>query len=132
MEGRSFRLRVAYSKAGRLSMLSHLEITHALERIVRRSGLPFALSQGFSPHMKLSFGSALPVGVGSTCEVFDIVLTDYVAPSKAISALSEASPSGLMCESAEYVEPSAKAASVAFPYSIYEAEYDFPVLLPFF
>ena len=63
MQDRVFRLRVTYRKAGRLSMLSHLEVTHALERAVRRSGLPFALTQGFSPHMKLSFGSALPVGV---------------------------------------------------------------------
>ena len=115
----NFRLRVRYRKGGRLAMLSHLELTHALERIVRRSSLPFALSQGFSPHMKLSFGSALPVGVGSTCEVFDITLTEYVPANKALLALSEASPYDLMCHEAFYVEPRAKAASVAFPYSVY-------------
>ena len=127
MEGRYFRLRVTYEKSGRLAMLSHLEMTHALERMVRRAGLPFAMTQGFSPHMRLSFGSALPVGVGSTCEVFDVVLDRYVAPARALEALGGASASGLGCVSCEYVEPSAKAASVAFPYSVYVAEFDAPI-----
>lgn len=120
-EARTFRLRVTYEKAGRLAMLSHLELTHALERTVRRSGLPFALTQGFSPHMKLAYGSALPVGIGSTCEIFDLTLTRYVAPAKALAALANASAPSCMCISCEYVEPSAKAASVAYPCSIYEA-----------
>ena len=105
---RRFRLRVRYRKAGRLAMLSHLEITHALERIVRRSGLPFALSEGFSPHMKMAFGPALPVGVGGEQEVFDVLLTSYVAPDRALSALVEAAPEGLAPIQATYVEPSAR------------------------
>lgn len=64
-----FRLRSTYIETGRLAMLSHLEVAHTLERTVRRAGLPFAVSQGFSPHMKIAFGAALPVGVGSTCEI---------------------------------------------------------------
>ena len=119
-EARTFRLRVRHGKAGRLSMLSHLEITHALERLVRRSGLPFALSQGFSPHMKIAFGPALPVGVGGTDEVFDVTLTAYVAPDKALSALKASAPFDLMPQACTYVEPQAPAASVAFPVSSYE------------
>ena len=46
-----FRLRMTFCKQGRLAMLSHLEVARALERAVRRAGLPFAVSQGFSPHM---------------------------------------------------------------------------------
>ena len=41
-----FRLRVTYAETGRLVMLSHLEIARALERAVRRAGLPYAVSQG--------------------------------------------------------------------------------------
>lgn len=122
-DNRVFRLRVTYIKSGRLAMLSHLEVTHALERMVRRSKLPFALSQGFSPHMKLSYGSALGVGVGSNCEVFDLYLTRYVAPAKTLNALQDASSAHLKCVNCEYVEPSAKAPSVAFPYSAYLACY---------
>ncbi|WP_417304102.1 DUF2344 domain-containing protein, partial [Ellagibacter isourolithinifaciens] len=45
-----FRLRLTFAKQGRLAMLSHLEVARALERTVRRAGLPYAVSQGFSPH----------------------------------------------------------------------------------
>ena len=61
-EKRLFRLRVTFCKQGRLALLSHLEVARALERAVRRAGLPYAVSQGFSPHMKIAFGAALPWG----------------------------------------------------------------------
>ena len=64
-----FRLRLTFAKQGRLAMLSHLEVARALERTVRRAGLPYAVSQGFSPHMLIAFGAALPVGVGGTHEL---------------------------------------------------------------
>ena len=70
---RNFRLRVEFCKQGRLALLSHLEVARALERAVRRAGLPFAISQGFSPHMKIAFGAALPVGVGADAADFAIV-----------------------------------------------------------
>ena len=120
---RLFRLRATFVEQGRLAMLSHLEVARALERSVRRAGLPFAVSQGFSPHMKIAFGAALPVGVGSTCEVFDLQLTTYVAPAKVLAALQEASVPDLMVQDCKYIEPSAKAASVAFPFSTYEVRF---------
>lgn len=104
-------------------MLSHLEVAHALERVVRRAGLPFAISQGFSPHMKIAFGSALPVGVGSTCEIFDLQLTQYVPPAEALEALQNASAPDLMVQSCAYIENNAPAASVAFPLSTYEVRF---------
>ena len=69
---RLFRLRVRYAKSGRLALLSHLEVVRALERAVRRARLPFAVTNGFSPHMRIAFGAALPVGVGGSDEFFDL------------------------------------------------------------
>lgn len=117
-----FRLRVGYCKQGRLALLSHLEIARALERAVRRADLPFAVSQGFSPHMKIAFGSALPVGVGSTCEIFDLQMTRYVAPEKALEALQGASVPDLMPHACRYIGPRDAAASVAYPVATYRAE----------
>jgi len=124
---RFFRLRCVFVEQGRLAMLSHLEVAHTLERTVRRAGLPFAVSQGFSPHMKIAFGAALPVGVGSTCEVFDVQLTKYLAADKALEALQQASVPDMMVQSCRYIENSAPAASVAFPFSTYEVRFDAPV-----
>ncbi|MDO5043480.1 MAG: TIGR03936 family radical SAM-associated protein [Slackia sp.] len=116
-----FRLRVTYRMAGRLVMLSHLEVARALERAVRRADLPYAISQGFSPHMKMAFGAALPVGVGGEEEVFDVQLTEYVAPARALERLRAASAHDLMPFDARYITKEDAAASVAYPYSTYEA-----------
>ena len=116
-----FRLRVTYAETGRLVMLSHLEVARALERAVRRAGLPYAVSQGFSPHMKQAFGSALPVGVGGTEEIFDVTLTEFVPPEKALSLLQKASAPDLMPWAARYITKDETAASAAFPRSTYEA-----------
>lgn len=124
---RVFRLRSTFIERDRLAMLSHLEVAHALERTVRRAGLPFAVSQGFSPHMKIAFGAALPVGVGSTCEVFDLQLKQYVPADEALAALQRSSVPDLMVQESRYIENSAPAASVAFPFSTYEVCFDAPV-----
>ena len=34
-------------------------------RTMRRADVPVSFSQGYSPHMKLAFGDALPVGMSS-------------------------------------------------------------------
>ena len=117
---RLFRLRVTFHETGRLAMLSHLELARALERAVRRAQLPFAVSQGFSPHMRIAFGAALPVGVGGTAEIFDLFLTDYVPAPRALTALQEASPADLYPTEARYIEARDAAASVALPVSTYE------------
>lgn len=118
---RLFRLRVVFRKAGRLAMLSHLEVARALERAVRRARLPFAVSKGFSPHMRIAFGAALPVGVGGLAEVFDLFLENYVSADKALVALQEASVDQLAVLDCFYIENDAPAASIAFPLSTYEA-----------
>ncbi|MBO4365943.1 MAG: DUF2344 domain-containing protein [Eggerthellaceae bacterium] len=123
----TFRLRVRYQKQGRAAMLSHLEVTRALERVIRRAGLPYAITNGFSPHMRASFGSALPVGVGSTGEYLDVLLTERVDPQQALSAMQEASAPVLMVLGCEYISAKAPAASAAFPFSTYVAEFSEPL-----
>ena len=121
-----FRLRVTFNKAGRLGMLSHLELARALERAVRRADLPYAVTQGFSPHMKIAFGAALPVGVESTCEIFDVSLTEYVPADEALVRLQQASALDLMPHAARYLQQGEAAASVAFPISRYEVRLTVP------
>lgn len=119
-----FRLRIVHYKRGRLALLSHLEVLRAMERTVRRAGLPFAITQGFSPHMKTSFGSALPVGVGGTYEMFDVFLTSYVPVDAALEALRSASVPDLQVQSVEYVDFRAPAPNIQFPVSLYEVVLD--------
>ena len=99
-----FRLRVRYGKRDRLKYLGHLEVIHTIERIVRRAGLPYAVTQGFSPHMRVGFSSALPVGTSSTCEWYDLFMTEFVALDEAFGRLAAASPADLAPIEAAYID----------------------------
>src|SRR5512143_891577 len=69
---RVFRHRVTFSKAGDARFLSHRNTMDVLERAIRAAGLPARYSEGFNPHMKLSMGPALALGLESRDEVFDV------------------------------------------------------------
>lgn len=99
-----FRLRVEYAKKGRLAYLGHLEVIHTIERIVRRAGLPYAVTQGFSPHMRVGFSSALPVGTASRSEWYDLFMTELVDPADALERLKAASPEDLMARRCGYID----------------------------
>ena len=74
------------------------------------------------PISKQAFGAALPVGVGGTEEIFDVQLTEYVAPDKALDRLRAASAADLMPYKACYITKDVPAASVAYPFSTYRAD----------
>ena len=99
-----FRLRVAYPKLGRLKYLGHLELIHTVEQVVRRAKLPYAVTQGFSPHMRIAYTSALPVGTSSTAEYFDVYLTELIPVGDALARLQDAAPIDLRPIDAAYVE----------------------------
>ena len=52
---------------------SHRDIARAVERGVRRAGLPVAYSAGFSPHPKISYSGGAPTGAASEAEYLEIV-----------------------------------------------------------
>ncbi|HHY14975.1 MAG TPA: DUF2344 domain-containing protein, partial [Firmicutes bacterium] len=68
-------IRFRFSVGGEVRFLSHLDLLRTMERALRRSGLPIAYSEGYSPRPKMSFGFALPVGVLSTAEYGDFDFT---------------------------------------------------------
>lgn len=66
------RIRAEFTKSGALRYLSHLELMAALERGLRRAGVPLGYSEGFHPSPRISFGPALGVGIGGEAEYFDM------------------------------------------------------------
>lgn len=119
-----FRLRVRYAKEGRLRFLSHLEVVHALERGARRADLPYAVTHGFNPHMKLAFGPALPVGTEGKSEYFDVWLTQYVPADQALARIAGAMPVGLMPSAAVYVASALPSLSAACTVALYEIRFE--------
>src|SRR5271154_7021368 len=69
------RLLVRYAKRGRMRFASHRDIARAVERGVRRAGLPIAYSAGFTPHPKISYAGAAPTGTASEAEYLSLALT---------------------------------------------------------
>jgi radical SAM-linked protein len=119
-----FRLRVSFRKAGRLRWLSHLEVVRALERSVRRAGLEYAVTHGFSPHMKIAFGPALPVGTAGEREYADVWLKRYTVASDALAALGDSAPLGLAPFEACYVFEKAPSLTAALTIASYRVEVD--------
>jgi radical SAM-linked protein len=114
-------LRISFPKAGRLRFLSHLEVAHACERAVRRTGLEYAVTQGFNPRMKIAFGPALPVGTAGLDEAFDLWLAKLVPAAEALGKLRAATPADLAPIEARYVgerEPSLTAAMTLGSYEV--------------
>lgn len=70
------RVRLRFTKTGKIRWTSHRDIARVWERVIRRVGLPVAYSQGFSPHPKLHFGLALSTGHESVAEFIDIDLDE--------------------------------------------------------
>jgi radical SAM family uncharacterized protein/radical SAM-linked protein len=71
----TFKVRIKYSRGPELRFLSHLDTIRALYRAFRRAELPLAYSEGYHPHIKVSFGQPLPLGFTSDAEYLDLFLS---------------------------------------------------------
>lgn len=89
------RLRLRFTKRGRIRFSSHRDFQRAFERAVRRAAVPVAFSAGFNPHPKISYAGAAPTGAASEAEYLEIALTRRVDPELLRAALDEALPDGL-------------------------------------
>jgi radical SAM-linked protein len=89
------RVRVKYTKSGRLRFTSHRDFARALERALRRAEVPIAFSAGFSPHPKISYIGAAPTGVSSQAEYLELGLARTVELTALRDRLDEALPDGL-------------------------------------
>ncbi|WDO08396.1 TIGR03936 family radical SAM-associated protein [Streptomyces murinus] len=89
------RIRLRYTKRGRLRFTSHRDFQRAFERALRRAEVPMAYSAGFTPHPKVSYANAAPTGTGSEAEYLEIALTASRDPEKLRVLLDESLPTGL-------------------------------------
>jgi len=74
---------------------SHRDIARAVERGVRKAGLPIAYSAGFSPHPKISYAGGAPTGTASEAEYLEIALTGECAAPDVRDRLNAALPDGI-------------------------------------
>lgn len=97
------RVLMRFQKNDEVKYISHLDMQRLFQRALRRAKLPCAYSQGFNPHLLISFAAALPVGVCSECEYVEFQLEKYVHPLECMKRLNEVLPTGVKVVNA--IEP---------------------------
>ena len=58
-------VRMFFSKTGRAKYISHLDTMRTFTRAFRRTSLPLWYTQGFNPHLYMTFPLPLALGVES-------------------------------------------------------------------
>ncbi len=104
------RVRIRFSKHGKVRFTSHRDVARIWERALRRADVPIAYTEGFSPRPKLSFGLALSTGHESQGEYLDVALRDAddLASAAGLPALLDpALPAGIEVQAAEVLTPGA-------------------------
>ena len=83
------RVRVRFSKQGRLKFIGHKDLLRTLESLFRRARLPLAMSSGFHPKVRMSFPSALALGYESVDEVLELEMSDSAEPVNTDALLAD-------------------------------------------
>ena len=113
---------VVFEKAPRLRHIGHLDLMRAMQRALRRSGLPLRYSQGFNPHILLTFAAPLSVGMPGRREIMEVPLAEDMTGEAFLSRLSPALPPDLPCLSARPVDDRHAAPMALLTAAVYEAQ----------
>ena len=89
------KVRIKFAKQGAMKFIGHLDIMRYFQKAVKRAGLDAAYSEGFSPHMIMSFAAPLGVGVTSEGEYFDLELETPMSSKEAVERLNQVMVEGM-------------------------------------
>lgn len=93
----------SFQKTGDMRFISHLDLMRLFQRALRRADLPVAITQGFSPRLKISINRALKLGVESLDEALTVHMSKTIEPSLFIESLNKNLPGGVKITRAEEI-----------------------------
>jgi radical SAM-linked protein len=79
------KFRLAYSKLGKVRFLGHRDVARLWERTLRKAEIPVAMSTGFTPRARISFGLALPTGAESLIELLDVTVDSSTGAEESVA-----------------------------------------------
>ncbi|MDD3277499.1 MAG: TIGR03936 family radical SAM-associated protein [Lachnospiraceae bacterium] len=82
------KVRVKFTKNGPVKFIGHLDTLRYFQKAIRRAEIPVAYSEGYSPHMIMSFAAPLGVGITSDGEYFDMELTEEESSRELVRRLN--------------------------------------------
>lgn len=96
-----YRVRLRFQKDGDLRFLGHRDLMNYLLRLLKVAKIKVANSQGFHPKPKVSFPSALPLGVEGFNEIMELETAIEYNAVELQDSLNACSANGLRFHSAE-------------------------------
>lgn len=88
-------IRVKFRKYGAMKFISHLDVMRYFQKAIRRAKIDICFSEGFSPHMIMSFASPLSLGVTSEAEYMDIRVKNASSSSEIKKCLNQTMAEGI-------------------------------------
>jgi radical SAM-linked protein len=98
------KYRLRFRKEGDLRLVSHHDLMHVFERMLRRAQIPIAHTQGFHPQPRMVFALSLALGITGGNEVLELELTEALDPENLQARLAEQAPLGLTFSSVRRLE----------------------------
>lgn len=89
------KARIKFAKTGAMKFIGHLDIMRYFQKAIRRADIDIAFTEGYSPHMIMSFAAPLGVGAESVGEYFDIELKSADSSEEMIKRLNQAMVEGM-------------------------------------
>ncbi|MBQ6929069.1 MAG: DUF2344 domain-containing protein [Oscillospiraceae bacterium] len=112
-------IRLKFRKKGLSIYYSQLDLQRVMARALKKSGLPVWYSQGFNPHIYMTFTLPLSLGHESECESVDFRLNEEITEAEILNALEGTLPQGIELVSAQAPDYDAR--------SIMYAKYDITI-----
>ena len=98
------RMLAVFEKSERIRHIGHLDIQRSVQRGLRRSGLPVAYSNGFNPHILVTFARALSTGACGKREIMDVTMAEEVSPGEFLERMNRAMPPEMQLSEARAVD----------------------------
>jgi len=105
-------IRLKFRKKGLSIYYSQLDLQRVMARALKKSGLPVWYSQGFNPHIYMTFTLPLSLGHESECESVDFRLNEEMKEADILKSLEGTLPQGIELVSAQ--APDYDARSIMF------------------
>ena len=115
------RVRIRFRKQGDLRLISHRDLVRAFERMFRRAGLKLGMSEGFHPKVRMTFPSALALGIQGDDEVMEVELAETLSANEMSERIVPLLPPGLSIKDIQILEAGQSKARVQ------RFTYQFPV-----
>jgi len=93
---RRAKYRIRFSKSGSLRLVSHHDLMHCFERMLRRASLPLCTTQGFHPQPRMIFAQSLALGIAGLNEVVELELNDILPAEEVHTRLIQQAPPGMV------------------------------------